>query len=1418
MSCWQNGGPASATQPLPPWSGSFYGHRLANNIAFSNVDTQTGTNSLSRTLFGLSSNFTCSWAAVFQVAATSRCIYRLEAAIRQPTSLSLSEAPAGSGAGATPSFSAFGPYRTLVAGSPATSYYMDMLPDANVTLQPGIPYAFNVTMSVPAGLGPIRLGLHYRCAPLASTVLPTFWSTFSAATAGWTVGNEYAVLDNPADAAALKALYLAVGPFSTYFSGWDAFATTGTQQYPCTWDGVACSFFRNDGSLFIGARSDGSLGPWAVGRVTHLALGSRNLRGSIPPEIAGLGELQSLNLFLNNAIFGQLPDAMSQLANLKTLIISRTGISLNPLPVGGIPSLATLDAQDMVGPGNVKSPATFIGFGNLTFLRMTGMRPPNGRLLPTPFFAGPTPPVLQSLDVQYSTITVLDPSVCDVAATLKSLTLSINLLSTLPACIAETMTNLTGLWCDRMWDNNGDQSAAFALPVVARPALRSLTTASFFGSRLTDLGNILEASPLTVLTAATNRLTQVPASLFTAFGQRPGLSLWDFGDNRLGPGSLPPWIFNGTYMPGLGVIRLYNNNLDKLPVIRQRQLQRLDLNYAGLSEFPECGDAAACPSLRYIYADYNPITTIPATAFRNMNLQELTLTGCKLTSIGPHGLNGSVWPSLSRLRLNNNKLTALPEPLTTSGGLGELYLDGNALTATGVSPLVFSSLRGAGSNARLTLSNNPWGNALPRGLNNSATRWVTVECTNCSLVDFPSAFCDMPGLDTLLLSGNGMRTLHPCLTRGGAASLTSLDLSDNKLTMLPSALRGFWLNNTVNCSTVVISGGGSSAGGGGNATNSSIAGGGSGSAGAGNATNSSSSAGIGNSTAAANTTVVCTPLTVRVPSVPLPLPALRSLNVASNSLQQVNGLDLLLTLPSLQTLDASRNDLYGPLLLQSILMAQSLRTLDLSYNRIVSLAPVPQPLVVIDSGGIARYTGAVFRPVPAALPVSLPTPNGTYPAIDATAGLLRAWMPPTLTSLVLLGNAMSGYLPPSNYAIVNASSGALSDTPAFSFDFRGNSFDCPLPLPLLCNTGSTTCRITATCTAVRPVSVTPAVLSADAVTLLTIDGHGFTSGLACVFYPARSGAFPIGSSLGFSGYETDAQVVSSNRLTCNTPSGAPLNGEVLLRIRDRNSAYTDGGLTLPALSRPLPPLTFVAGCPPGFAQQNISTSRVLPNGDVAVSYSIRCVECQPGSYAPTFGTPECLLAPAGAEQPEARATGYNVCPATQYAPLPGTIRCRSCGIGTAGPNPGMAACISCPPGRYSGDPDNPLQECAICLPGSYAGGLASTACSDCGLYAYAPLPETGNCTACPANSYADTRNGADRSECLCAAGYFGPPGGPCQPCPGKGALCERNSPYPRAVKGFWVDSVNDPLSFIPCEPENACLGWTPGNNATCSGA
>lgn len=1413
VSCWQGGGPAGANSPLPPGSGAFYGHRLANNIAFANVDTQSNSNSLSRTFFGLTSNFTCSWAAVFQVAAASKCIYRLEAAIRQPSALSLSEAPASGGA-STPSFSAFGPYRTLLSGSPQSSYNLDMLPDSNVTLQPGIPYAFQVTMSVPAGMTAMRLGLHYKCAPLSSTVLPSFWSTFAAG--GWSVGNEYAVLDEPLDTAALKALYLAVGPFQTLSGGWDAFSTTGTQQYPCTWDGVTCSFFRTDGSLFIGPRTDGSLGPWSVGRVTHLFLGARSMRGSLPPDVGVLSELQYLNAFQNNLLVGQLPDALSLLSNLRTLIIARTGISLNPLPAGGLPSLVTLDAADMMGPGNGRSPATFFNFGNLTTMRLTGMRPPTGRLLPTPFFSGPTPPVLQSLDLQLSTLTVLDDSICAVADSLRVLTLSLNWLATLPDCIA-SFGNLTALYCDRMFENYGDTTASFRLPVVSRPAMRSLTTASFSSSRLADLGNILEASPLSVLTATSNRLTRVPASLFTAFGPRASWAIWDFGDNRLGPNSLPPWIFNGTFLPGLGVIRLSNNALDRLPVIRQRSLTRLDLSYAGLSAFPECADAGACPALRFVYADYNSISNLPGTAFRGMNLAELSLTGCRLASIGPHGLNSSVWPLLSRLRLNSNRLSTLPELLTTSPQLMEFLLDGNSLTATGVSPAVFTSLRGTWGTAKLTLSNNPWSNALPRGLNNSATRWTTVECTNCTLVDFPSVLCDMPGLDTLLLSANGMRSLHPCLARGGAASLTSLDLSSNQLASLPSSLRGFTVNSTINCS--VVTGGSGGSGGVSNSTNSSIAGG-SNSSSVSNITNSSSSnsdGGGSNATGVVNSTTVCTPVTVRVASVPPVLPSLRTLNVAGNWLQ-LDGLAQLLTLP-LQSLDASRNDLFGVLPLQSIFMAQGLRTLDLSYGRLLSLAPLPQPLVVMDASGVARYTGATFRPVPAALPVNAPTPNGTYPAIDASAGLLRAWMPPSLTSLSLVGNALSGFLAPASYSAVNVTTGMLSDTPAFSFDFRGNSFDCPLSLPLLCNTGSITCRVTGSCTAVRPVSVSPAILSADAVTLLTVDGHGFTSQLACVFFPARSGAFSLGSSpaLGFSGYETDAQVVNPTRLTCNTPAGAALNGQVILRIRDRSTAYTDGGLSLPALSRPLPPLTFVAGCPPGYAQQNVSSTQVLPSGDVVVSYSIRCVECQPGSYAPAFGTPECLLSPAGAEQPETRATGYNVCPATQYAPTPGTIRCRSCGIGTAGPSPGMSACIPCPPGRYSGDPDNPLQECAICPPGSYAGGLASTACSDCGLYAYAPLPETGNCSACPPNSYADTRNGAVRSECLCAAGFWGPPGGPCQPCPSKGALCERNSPYPRALKGFWVDSVNEPLSFIPCEPDYACLGWTPGNNATCSG-
>jgi hypothetical protein len=67
------------------------------------------------------------------------------------------------------------------------------------------------------------------------------------------------------------------------------------------------------------------------GRVSGIQLGSNNLTGSIPTEIAQLQKLDDLRLF-GNSLTGCIPPCLGQITNLTTLILNQNNLS-GPIPV-----------------------------------------------------------------------------------------------------------------------------------------------------------------------------------------------------------------------------------------------------------------------------------------------------------------------------------------------------------------------------------------------------------------------------------------------------------------------------------------------------------------------------------------------------------------------------------------------------------------------------------------------------------------------------------------------------------------------------------------------------------------------------------------------------------------------------------------------------------------------------------------------------------------------------------------------------------------------------------------------------------------------------------------------------------------------------------------------------------------------------
>lgn len=217
------------------------------------------------------------------------------------------------------------------------------------------------------------------------------------------------------DRAALVAVYQATGG-----PGWSNRRNWATPAPIQTWSGVRLN---------------------NRGRVAQLHLRNNRLRGSIPPEIGHLTDLESLALDPNN-LSGPIPPEIGNLINLKYLALNRNNLS-GPIPpeIGALTELVflALDDNDLSGP----IPPELEAFTALQVLRLddnnlTGPIPPElGDLsalrilhLSENNLTGPVPPELgqllqlEEMELQYNEFTGSLPPTLGELANLRILQLS----------------------------------------------------------------------------------------------------------------------------------------------------------------------------------------------------------------------------------------------------------------------------------------------------------------------------------------------------------------------------------------------------------------------------------------------------------------------------------------------------------------------------------------------------------------------------------------------------------------------------------------------------------------------------------------------------------------------------------------------------------------------------------------------------------------------------------------------------------------------------------------------------------------------------------------------------------------------------------------------------------------------------------
>ena len=396
-------------------------------------------------------------------------------------------------------------------------------------------------------------------------------------------------------------------------------------------------------SEWFGVVTDGS------GRVTRLTLPGNQLSGVIPPELAGLTQLQSLDLgqrwdstsqkWISNQLSGAIPPELGGLTQLQSLNLGGNQLSgVIPPELGGLTQL-----QDLSLGGNQLSGAIPPELGGLTQLQWLNLGGNQLSGVIPPELAGLTQ--LQSLDLNGNQLSGAIPPELGGLTQLQSLNLGGNQLS---GVIPPELGGLTQL----QWLSLSRNQLSGAIP----PELAGLTQLQSLNLGGNQLSGAIppELAGLTQLQSLNLGGNQLSGAIPPELGGLTQLQWLSLGGNQLS-GAIPPELAGLTQLQDLS---LWGNQLSGAipPALgRLTQLQSLDLS----------GN-----QLRGV---------IPPELAGLTQLQSLDLSGNQLSGAIPPELAGLT--QLQWLSLSGNQLSgAIPPELAGLTQLQELDLNGNQLS------------------------------------------------------------------------------------------------------------------------------------------------------------------------------------------------------------------------------------------------------------------------------------------------------------------------------------------------------------------------------------------------------------------------------------------------------------------------------------------------------------------------------------------------------------------------------------------------------------------------------------------------------------------------------------------------------------------------------------------------------------------
>jgi Leucine-rich repeat (LRR) protein len=485
--------------------------------------------------------------------------------------------------------------------------------------------------------------------------------------------------------------------------------------------------------------------------VIKLQLPDNNLIGRLEYTLGNLSHLQVLDLSFNNLLRGSIPTHIGYLTSLKSIVLSRTGLSGSLTgEIGNLTKLQDLriDGCDLSG----EIPTSFGNLSNLQNLNLgyndlAGNIPPSlGNLsklvdLNVEFnhLAGSIPPnlgnlsKLQSLQVSFNQLTGGIPPELGRMRNLLSLNLHHNKLTgNIPPELGN-LNKLEDLYLDH---NELSGSIPASLGNLSQLKQFHLDHNQLAGSLPNELGNL---GKLQYLYSNDNGLSGI---IPISFGNLHNAVWLELSSNQL----------TGTIPAELGNLR----NLEWLNLQKNRLGGAIPAALSNLGK------------LAYLYLDNNQITGSIPTSFGNLkNLIELLLANNLLTgeiptsladlvhlgtlALGNNQLTGGVpfLGSIHHLLLNNNRLTGtIPASYGNGYMLNLLDLNSNQLTGNIPAGLGINHCTGY-----IDLSNNRFTGSIPYNLGTSNLFMLNLS-NNQLTGNIPSSLSNLQGLQELGLNGN----------------------------------------------------------------------------------------------------------------------------------------------------------------------------------------------------------------------------------------------------------------------------------------------------------------------------------------------------------------------------------------------------------------------------------------------------------------------------------------------------------------------------------------------------------------------------------------------------------------------------------------------------------------------------------------